>query len=95
MASEIIDAYVEAGEPVPDLAVQGHNHIWADTGTNRRRLRAISLPCWQLPTSYGFRVSPRRSTDIGGVLVTCEDGRFEVMPRLFPVQMDKRWTASS
>jgi hypothetical protein len=95
VASEIIDAHVEAGEVVPDLAVQGHNHIWADTGTNRRRLRAISLPCWQLPTSYGFRVSPRRSTDIGGALVICEDGRFEVQPFLYPVKMEARWASGS
>lgn len=95
VCSEIIDAYDEAGEPHPDLAVQGHNHIWADTGTNRRNLRALSLPCWQLPTSYGWRVSPRRSTDIGAVLVICEDGRFEVRPFMFPVKMEARWKSGS
>ena len=95
VASEIVDAYVELGQPVPNLIVQGHNHLWADTGSNRRALRALSLPCWQLPTSYGFRVSPRRCTDIGGVLVICEDGHFDVKPSLFPVKMEPRWRHES
>jgi hypothetical protein len=94
VAYEIIDAYVRAGEPIPHLAVQGHNHKFYDTHENFP-LRVLGLPCWQLQTSYGYKVSPRRTTDIGGVIVVLEDGRATVEPVLFPVKMEPRWASES
>ena len=93
VASEIVDEYVRAGQPVPHLAVQAHNHKFYDTHENAV-VRVVNLPCWQAPTSYGWKVSPRRAPDIGAVLVICEDGRFEVRPMLFKVEMEGRWIPS-
>jgi len=93
VAAEIQDEYVKHGQLPPALAVQAHNHVFGDTGLNHT-VRVIGLPCWQLQTSYGFRVSPRRMTDIGGVLVILDEGRMEVRPILFTPQMEDRWTDS-
>lgn len=88
---EIIDEYVASNEPYPDIALQGHNHRYADTGSNYP-IRVISLPCFQLSTSYGARVSPRRRTHIGACILIIEDGRCNVKPVLFRPDMEKRWT---
>jgi hypothetical protein len=92
VAYEIIDEYVRAGEALPHLAVQAHNHKFYDTHDNFP-IRVLGLPCWQLQTSYGYRVSPRRATDIGAVLVILEDGRMQVEPTLFRAKMEARWVA--
>lgn len=93
VAYEIIDEYIAAGMPLPQVAVQAHNHRYGDTGNNFP-IRIIALPCWQLQTAYGVRISPRRRTQIGGVLALCENGRFDAEPILFFPQMEQRWESS-
>lgn len=93
-AYEIIDEYVRAGEPIPQLAVQAHNHKYYDSYGNFP-VRMLSLPCFQLQTSYGYRVSARRTTDIGAALVILDEGRIEVRPYLFRPVMEAAWCASN
>jgi hypothetical protein len=91
---EIIDEYVRAGETLPMVAVQAHNHRFGDTGNNFP-IRVIALPSWQLQNAYGFRVGPRRRADIGGVIVTCESGRIvDVDPVLCRPVMEARWAGN-
>jgi len=93
-AYEILAESVRNGEPPPHLKVQGHNHVFYDTHENAA-VRVLALPCWQISTSYGWKVSPNRRTDIGAVLVILEDGRMDVQPFLFRRKVEPRWSTEN
>ncbi len=69
--------------PWPHLVLRGHNHWPADSGDNQpgghpvAAIRAIITPSWQLPTAFGYRLGGGR-LPIGGLIITCCDGRFTV-----------------
>ena len=60
--------YATRGKVLPDFVIRGHRHIIDDSGLKIPGMRAISLPSWQLRTSYGHRVSPTVRSDIGGLI---------------------------
>lgn len=91
-AYEILAEAVRNGEPPPHLKVQAHNHVYYDTHENAP-VRVVGLPCWQISTSYGWKVQPNRGTDIGAVLVVLDDdGRMDVEPFLFRHKLEARWS---
>lgn len=62
----------------PHITLRSHNHRWNDSGDNFKT-RAICLPCWCMPTEYVYRIGKENQlADIGGVVVLCEDGEYEV-----------------
>jgi hypothetical protein len=63
---------------LPDIVVRSHNHRWADSWDNFET-RAICMPCWQLSTEYIMRLGKYNGlADIGGIVVLCDRGEYEV-----------------
>ena len=67
---------VERNEKPPHLYVRGHVHRPGDS-YDIAPVRALILPSWQHTTSYGYRIGGG-DLPIGGVIVTCSDGRYTV-----------------
>ena len=70
VASEVMLDFAQAGLQLPNYIWSAHNHRVDDSGTKFRDTRAISLPSWQLKTSFGWKVSSGTvRSDIGGFIV--------------------------
>ena len=64
--------------PLPHIVIRSHNHRWADSWDNFET-RAICLPCWSMATEYIYRLGKYNGqADIGGVVVLCDAGEYEV-----------------
>jgi len=73
------------GETPPDLALRSHLHKYGDSGrAHRWTTRLVSLPCWQMMTSYAHRITAESLSDIGAVVFVVKDGHLgEPEPILF------------
>lgn len=76
-AHDIHLTYTKRGERPPDLALRAHNHKWADS-FDAVKPRVIGTGAWQAGSGYVHKVQPDSLADCGGVLVTIQDGAFEV-----------------
>lgn len=74
LASQIVLEHAERGDPIPDLAIRSHYHTYVDTG-DISRTRVVQTPAWQLHTAFAHKVVPECLSDIGGIIVTIEDGQ--------------------
>ena len=63
--------------PRIDLSIAAHNHRHADT-MDAYPTRHIALPCWQGQTEYSYRLGLMEPPDIGGIIVTCDRGKYTV-----------------
>jgi hypothetical protein len=89
VAAEVMLDYAQSGLPLPNYIWTGHNHRRDDSGTKFENTRAISLPSWQLRTSFGYRVSSGTvRSDIGGYLVV--DGVVDDTKSAYRGQPDQR-----
>lgn len=79
---------------MPDVVIRSHNHRWADSGTTYP-VRAVSLPAFQLGTSYIHRRSPFAIADVGLCVFICEDGEYTMHPIRFQPAEDRYWTLRS
>jgi hypothetical protein len=62
--------YASQNMPLPNFIWRGHRHVIDDSGNKLPGTRAISLPSWQLKTSFGWRASANTvRSDIGGYIV--------------------------
>lgn len=74
IASEVMLDFAQAGMQLPNFIWSAHNHRIDDSGKKFRDTRAISLPSWQLKTSFGWKVSSGTvRSDIGGYIVVDGD----------------------
>lgn len=71
---------------IPDLVLRSHNHRWADSHDNYR-VRAIMLPGWQGKTEYINRLDPTAVPDIGGLIITLDNGSYEIAKKHYPFRM--------
>lgn len=87
MAAHAFMSATLAGEQPPHLFVRGHYHVPGDS-YDAYPTRALALPSWQLPTSYVYRLGGERPAPIGGAIVTCDRGRYEVAKHYydFPIR---------
>lgn len=81
MALEILTDHAIHGLPAPHLAIRSHQHRYADTHA-AYPVRAIQTAAWQLATAFIHRINPGAIADVGGLIVVCQDGRYEVEPYL-------------
>lgn len=88
VATEVAIDYATRGKPLPNYIIRGHRHIIDDSGLKIPGMRAISLPSWQLRTSYGHRVSPTVRSDIGGLIFV--DGVLDDSKMRYKGQPDER-----
>jgi hypothetical protein len=89
LAAEVMLDFAQAGLPLPNYIWSGHTHRSDDSGSKFRDTRAISLPSWQLKTSFAHRVSAATvRSDIGGYIVV--DGVVDDSRSRYRGQPDQR-----
>lgn len=89
LAAEVLMDYALSGLPLPNYIWRGHRHVVDDSGNRIPGSRAISLPSWQLKTSFGYRVSGNTvRSDIGGYIVV--DGLLDESKSRYRGQPDQR-----
>lgn len=76
-AAEIFYEYAARGERHPDIAIRSHLHRYVDT-YDQHPVRVIQMPAWQLATAFTYRLSTPALADIGGLIITIEDGTVNV-----------------
>lgn len=85
MSTMIATRWLKAGRALPDVAVFGHVHYFADSG-KAHRPRVIYMPGWQIATSYVHRLGSSYEYDlkpVGGVYFVCRDGNYTINEKLF------------
>lgn len=82
-AWDILDEHAEQNVPLPHLCLRGHNHKKGDSG-DACPVRVVATGCWQMNTSHVHKVAADSLPDIGGVLVTIQNGEFSVEKKYFP-----------
>lgn len=89
LAAEVMLDFAQEGLPLPNFIWTGHTHRTDDSGSKFASTRAISLPSWQLKTSFGYKVSAGTiRSDIGGYLVV--DGIVDGSKSHYRGQPDQR-----
>lgn len=73
LAAQIIMAAAKHGSPVPKYAFRSHYHQWADSGDNYA-CRVVQMAGWQLSTAFVHRIAAGSLPEVGGMILTCEDG---------------------
>ena len=88
LATQVFAEHAEyaarTGHPLtfPHILLRGHMHQWADSGT-AQPVRALGVPSYQLSTSFVHRIRQTDLADIGGVIILCQDGKYDVTPVLY------------
>ena len=79
LAHDTMEDYIfDLHAQIPNLVIRSHNHRWADSGDNFDT-RAVLIPCWAAANEYLFRLGKYNGRgDVGGVVVLCDNGEFEV-----------------
>ncbi len=93
LAVELMAQYAEQGRQPPDVALRSHVHKVYDTYDNYP-IRVIGTPSWQLQTAYSHRIAPGQLLPIGGLIITCDDGAYEVEKKIYQPEMRDTWRAS-
>lgn len=96
-AHDIWAEYEMRGDRAPDVAVRSHNHTFEDSGPahpTRPTTRVVSLPCFQLATSYIYRIAAEGLCDVGlCVFVVRPDGETLVHPFVTAPERGPIWKA--
>ena len=67
-------AALDAGEPIPHFAIRAHNHVYATSGDDASPF-VFGQPCWQLKTEYAYSAGIVELSNIGGLILQCENGK--------------------
>lgn len=76
-AVQEIVAAREDGRVPAHLLIRSHRHLYADSYKNYS-VRAIQTPAWQMATSYVHRIDAGALAHVGGLIVECESGEYDV-----------------
>ena len=89
LGTEVIVDYAQSGKMPPNYVWRGHNHVIDDSGSKLPGTRVLSLPSWQLKTTFGWRASANTvRSDIGGMIVV--DGLLDDSRARYKGQPDGR-----
>lgn len=94
LASEILLAAAKHGTKPPDVAFRSHYHQEADTFDNYPT-RLIQTRGWQLSTAFVHRIAAGSLPQIGGLIVTCEGGNYEIEKVRFNWKREEPWRLSA
>lgn len=86
LINDIYFQNLEQGERIPSLIVRHHVHLYDDKSDNRKGIRAVACPGWQLNTSFTRRISPHGLASIG--LVLWWPDTLRVLPILYKPEED-------
>lgn len=86
--------YTDSGDPVPDVAIFGHVHFYADSGTAVKP-RTFFLPSWQLATAFMHRLGKSSTIpEIGAMWFVCDDGEYTMDYVRHRPQRKRAWIAA-
>lgn len=88
LAAHAFFSAVKAKEQIPDVYARGHYHVAGDS-YDAYPTRALPLPSWQLPTSFVYRLGGERPEPVGGAILTCDRGKFEVARQTYHWPMER------
>lgn len=91
LATEIALAASDHGTRCPDLAIRSHYHTWIDS-FDLRKVRVVQIAGWQLTTAFVHRIAAGSLPQIGGVIVTCEDGKYDLRKVKFEWKREEPWS---
>jgi hypothetical protein len=83
LAENLIVSYAGRGERIPELAFRSHRHQYRDSRDDVPGCRAIALPAWTWKTEFAAANTPECLADIGGAIVTIENGKANVSIKRF------------
>lgn len=93
LASETVQAYAGEGERVPALTLRGHTHSYKDSHDLVRGCRAIAVWPWTALNEYANTIIKARPvTAIGGLLIQCQNGKYQVHKREYRIARELPWT---
>ena len=91
LAFDIFTTHALDGRPHPHLAFRSHMHQHADTH-DLYPTRLVQTAAWQLKTAYVHRINTMgKLSDIGGYIVACEGGRYELESVLYRPAAPVAW----
>lgn len=92
LAAQIFYEHAANGERHPDLAIRSHFHRHSDSH-DAHPVRVLQTPAWQLKTAYVHKVAPESIADVGGLIITIEDGHVDVRKIIHRPKRGAVWTA--
>lgn len=93
LAAQIVMAAAKHGSRCPSVAVRSHYHQWADSADNFAT-RVVQIAGWQLSTAFVHRIAAGSLPEIGGIIIACEAGRYELQKVKFDWKRGEPWTLS-
>jgi len=91
-AHDILLSYAKRRERFPDLCLRAHHHRFNDSGA-LCPVRVITNGAWQLHTGWSHGKFADTIADIGGLIVTVEDGQYDVRMVEYQANRGSVWTA--
>jgi hypothetical protein len=87
---ELVAALIEAsqwGQELPQVLVRSHRHRFVPVSmpSDKGRIQLIVTPGWQLRTPHVEKIDRMRLPHIGGVIFLVEDGRCQIVEKLYPM----------
>jgi hypothetical protein len=94
LAARIALAAAKHGARAPDLAIRSHMHQGADSYDHIKPTRVIQTRGWQLSTAFIHRIAAGSLPEIGGLIVSCENGKYNADKIEFDWKREEPWAAS-
>lgn len=76
-AHDVLLSHVKQGHAPPHLCLRGHHHKFNDS-FDACPVRVVTTGAWQLGTGHVKKIAADSLADIGGAIVTIQDGSYEV-----------------
>jgi hypothetical protein len=93
LAAAMFYDHAKDGVPHPHLAVRSHMHQWVDT-YDAHPVRVVQIAAWQLATAFIHRIAPGKLADVGGLIVTVDQGQMTVEKVQFKPEPTPTWRAA-
>lgn len=83
--------YLEAGLPVPDVAIRSHVHCAASSG-RLSKPETFILPAWELTSHFGHRLGGTQVVEpVGGLIFVLDDGGYDVSLKIWEARTRQVW----
>ncbi len=89
-AHDIFLSHAKRDEPYPHLCLRAHYHRFNDSH-DACPTRVVTTGAFQLKTAFVHRVAADSIADVGGVLVTIRDGKYELEKVQFAASRGSVW----
>lgn len=93
-AHDILLSHIKTGDRPPDLCLRAHYHRYNDSH-DACSVRVVTNGAWQLKTGFVHRIAADTLADIGGLIITIENGEYSVRKVSFKVERGSAWKAAA